>query len=625
MDTDLLDRDETHHVWVIHGTFNAPDENGLKWYQPNPSDPHNFCTRLSTALANGPLKDSVWRDVPASDVFSWTGDNDHDARVKAAEKLADRIYDLTRHSPKVRLHLVAHSHGGNVLLKAIELYRRRLIHETRSLFRDVCLKAKKKPSPAEKEALIKDVLSAEFGPDRRNWPEVCRRAMEDVLFNEDFQNVLLRNPVRRGRRFAMDFRPFRQHFVEKWVNPAVHRLGQVVFMGTPFLRKQWLRPKKRIWRLAQDVYRALPLLPFIASIWFLFFFYGPWWLLAVTPWISSPPWNPLEWPVWLMVVWLLFSLSLFFVVMAEARPHNINAYFDPEDLGDYGVRMDALVISATYLDEALVGLSSEPLVYAHLVPRIKELLYRDWDQLKQDLRLNTGSKIGEDEGLTQFLWSLTLWPVRQARNFLYSVMWPISFPVRRFLIEPYLTRMLLNIVCAAAFGMPSRELIGARIWVRHHLLIPKYFKEDFWDLTEEVLDTTRPTPPRSPALGSDLAQRYAFLTNPSVLNARRTAAEKACAQKRDDSTRGWWGSVYAMHKLLYARYERAYVDEFFVYAQLKQEQEQFINDLAQINFTIEERIKELTGAVELNHSMYYSNDKIISQIAEFLESGKRRR
>lgn len=49
--------------------------------------------------------------------FSWSGDNNHDERVKGAERLLNlltRVYQLDiRH--EVALHLIGHSHGGNVI------------------------------------------------------------------------------------------------------------------------------------------------------------------------------------------------------------------------------------------------------------------------------------------------------------------------------------------------------------------------------------------------------------------------------------------------------------------------------------------------------------------------------
>lgn len=49
--------------------------------------------------------------------FSWSGDNNHNERVKAAERLLDlflRVYSNWKEK-SVHLHLIGHSHGGNVI------------------------------------------------------------------------------------------------------------------------------------------------------------------------------------------------------------------------------------------------------------------------------------------------------------------------------------------------------------------------------------------------------------------------------------------------------------------------------------------------------------------------------
>lgn len=49
--------------------------------------------------------------------FSWSGDNNHNERVKAAERLLDlfmRVYPNWK-DKSVHLHLIGHSHGGNVI------------------------------------------------------------------------------------------------------------------------------------------------------------------------------------------------------------------------------------------------------------------------------------------------------------------------------------------------------------------------------------------------------------------------------------------------------------------------------------------------------------------------------
>ena len=49
--------------------------------------------------------------------FHWDGTNTHAGRLAAARKLSEIFLFITMTDPLARIHCVAHSHGGNVLLK----------------------------------------------------------------------------------------------------------------------------------------------------------------------------------------------------------------------------------------------------------------------------------------------------------------------------------------------------------------------------------------------------------------------------------------------------------------------------------------------------------------------------
>src|SRR4051812_36887337 len=120
---------ETHYILLIHGTWSAP-ENEIRWYQKNGT----FANALSDALKDTTLANAVWKDCRGEPTeYFWTGENTHAARIAAAHKLKDRMLSIRVGDSSARIHLIGHSHGGNIILKALELYVRSLTDETAAL------------------------------------------------------------------------------------------------------------------------------------------------------------------------------------------------------------------------------------------------------------------------------------------------------------------------------------------------------------------------------------------------------------------------------------------------------------------------------------------------------------
>lgn len=90
-----------HVVVLVHGTF----ARGANWTQED--------SPLATAVASA-LHGSV---LLAS--FEWSGSNTHAARLAAGDSLAELLSSLRRSHPTASIHVVAHSHGGNVLAYAM--------------------------------------------------------------------------------------------------------------------------------------------------------------------------------------------------------------------------------------------------------------------------------------------------------------------------------------------------------------------------------------------------------------------------------------------------------------------------------------------------------------------------
>ncbi len=124
-----------HTVIVVHGTFAGPERNPrvvvethrpASRYLPNGA----FCRRLDAIWT---AHDAPWRCwAHGGAPFLWSGANSWTDRVWAGNELGAYIKALMRQG--WRCAVVAHSHGGNVLLHALE----RLSDQERAQLGPVC-------------------------------------------------------------------------------------------------------------------------------------------------------------------------------------------------------------------------------------------------------------------------------------------------------------------------------------------------------------------------------------------------------------------------------------------------------------------------------------------------------
>lgn len=102
-------------VIIVHGTFagkGADDAPG--WYAPD----ETFCKELDKELESRGSVARCWQHVPpGADYFHWDGANDWLSRFKAAARLRQELRRL--HAQGWTVHLVGHSHGGNLIIDAI--------------------------------------------------------------------------------------------------------------------------------------------------------------------------------------------------------------------------------------------------------------------------------------------------------------------------------------------------------------------------------------------------------------------------------------------------------------------------------------------------------------------------
>jgi hypothetical protein len=111
---------ERQTVIVVHGTFAAPDHRSppeLRWYQPGGS----FCREIDGQLEALGSPARTWKHLEGKPggLFWWSGRNAWQDRSRAARELGAYLTEVARQG--WRFHLVAHSHGGNVVLDALKL------------------------------------------------------------------------------------------------------------------------------------------------------------------------------------------------------------------------------------------------------------------------------------------------------------------------------------------------------------------------------------------------------------------------------------------------------------------------------------------------------------------------
>lgn len=109
-------------VMFVAGTTDPTNIAGLKHeanttYWQNKENPANFWAKLKEL---GPQFQNLYIE---GQFFSWSGDNDTKERNYAAERLMEllsRVYRF-KDNQEVSLHLIGHSHGGNVINQFTEL------------------------------------------------------------------------------------------------------------------------------------------------------------------------------------------------------------------------------------------------------------------------------------------------------------------------------------------------------------------------------------------------------------------------------------------------------------------------------------------------------------------------
>jgi hypothetical protein len=625
---------ETHYILIVHGTWAPPKPGVIKWYQKCGEFARDLAQRLEDTAAAG----SVWRSCAGDPTdYSWSGSNTHVARLTAAKCLCDRITTIRNNDETARIHIIAHSHGGNVLLKALESYFSEVLTEgnpsgtARRLHEDIS----RHPNVSNKDDLAVAVTAAltDIHP---TWPQVRRDALTNAIAKNFPQLKLGKTPDpilqrvnnldrrvqriiarryrdkpqsrRRYSRFAAaaanvtarlvnNVDLHLEQIIAQWCrsNPQSHRIGRLIFLGTPFLHKRWYRQG---WRSGLQAFLNVTAgFVYILILVYFFIMIGA----ALSAFKSDAEFigfNPLSWPTWLEVGYILsaFVGSIINVASAGKQRRDVNLYHIPPvalyrvpslQIDPFATPVEALVVTAGQLDEALLGLSAEPLAVSYLRPEIDKLV--SW---RFNWRL---SQLPSGVDFVLYFTSIQrafAWLILVARNLLKLLLWPIYASILRPLSRAYLWNSLRRLLLAQATGLSPHEFNAASLAVRAEIGVPEVFDEGTaWNIAELIAGepSVLPYPVER--------QRYAFLWSGEALTTRMSQSliwpQIMCREPTLERTRG-----YPLEHEESLSLKRACV-------------------------VLEEKASELGGAVHLAHSGYYGHRTVMDAIVAFLLKGQR--
>ena len=492
-----------HVLVVVHGTWGKSKEGFYQWSE----EPASFCQQLLTALEPEiTIENLTW--IP----FEWDPQgNNHQDRLDAADKLAMILLDYMK--PDYSIHLIAHSHGGNVVLKVLDKYFRAFLNT--------------------KDTQLKQSLS-----------------------------------------------------------PEDHHIGRIVFLGTPFYRRYWTRE-----RTVPDMVLGTLISGTIFGLVFGGLFALP--LLLVLLGIAAVALdldfleiaNPLNWNTFGVFIYVAFSLIVgAWIAVSKIYRIPSNVYFDEYIFGASDFRLShkipVLTIHSGQLDEALLMLSSQPILDAFLEKPIAEISDSIFGARSVDLR-RFRNRSGEDAGVgTAF------------QGFLFSIkhllLMYLNHRLLKFLLEPTrrkVKELAKNIVLRVArgilLGLPPEELKDCKITVSESLKLDKFFDIESIDVSKALVSADRKIEPVAARI-----EKYAFLWDNNSL-------EKAISESET-----WNEEIAEQMKRLHSTWGKG--------------SETFQSEIQKMILVAEVRKDEVTNNIALDHSAYYESPDVIETIAKFL-------
>lgn len=545
-----------HVIFLVHGTWGKSADG---WYISEEDE--SFRSALAEAIDQSSIAGSDIEYVP----FEWEHNNSHKDRLDGAEKLGKMMFSMREDDPEVYFHLVAHSHGGNVVLKALELYLGRIQHGIQFTgglgkapeFYEYLLERFTENSfctAAEQQAVNDHKRSIRSGI--KSYDLEKHKGLAGVL---NSQNLNQRRRFRKEVKGEMLSLARYQQF---------HRIASVVTMGTPFYFKRW-----EVTKLNQFLDRIIKTLSAIVMGflmgYFAVLFYAS--VAALIPGINFIGFNFLNWhwalQLFAAILFVATSLGMFTEIAERAK--DTNMYFDETKLGPLlsapgGKLFRTFSVHASYLDEAFSTLKA--------VTEVEPLVHRAITNFTQP-RIWVFSTRQEVAGTSTSVLNIVRTVLRRIVKFVISIVFMFAYPFRylvNIVASFFAKRQIATNVSEFAYGLPADELIEAKTQVVNVLNAEYIYSID--------LDATQFLSRLSINMEEEVG-RFDFL---------------------------WDGDA------LKTKFEGSKIKELY------EEEAPLTHDQKKHLLAIEERAKEFFGVSGLRHSMYYQSPRVIQEIAKFI-------
>lgn len=549
-------------VFLVHGTWGRGE---VAWYQPS-VESNGFPENLKKAWLEYGIQDNSVTFVP----FEWSGHNSHAARLEGAKALAAKLLKISEDNSEVTFHFVAHSHGGNVVLKALEIYLNVRPSEISPRIIDT------RNSIELSQEFLKDHSEGKF-PFTTLAKEVDELLMQ---LSATLESIANRKSKRHrvgivdGSMWDIEMSRLRGILAKLYRHvfalQQYHQIGGFVTLGTPFYEKRW--KLTRLSQLANNFIYVLSFIPMTLSVVYTdsILLNG---LLAFTPWVPWVGFNPLSWHKMHLAFAGVFG-AYFMASLAKGdrmeSPVDTNVYFDEATLPYYlrilgGNKIcRVLNVHSSYLDEAYCLLAAYPLVTGQLGKYFtKATRPKVWDFATPSKYVGFWHRSPAarfQRGIRQ------LWQTLFALSLL--ALYPVRITVHS-IGSFYAELMLKTKVRSLAYGLPADEFrVNSEISV-HAVLHKPYFETETFDVTQTL------------------------------------AMQDAAFGKSEEQFKFLWDDADLKNRVAHSTMLKALKTSFNL-------------ERSRQLLAFEERAKEYYGVVGIRHSMYYGNEAVTKRVAEFL-------